>query len=324
MPTWGNILGEIRSTLATNPAALDEIRKKYIKELADYTGRNTIVYFAKWTTNDVPANLISVNDEDMQGFMEAAYGLQGENLDLILHTGGGSGESTEAIVNYLRQKFSNIRVIVPQAAMSAGTMLACSADVIVMGKQSSLGPIDPQFIINTQFGPQAFPAHSIMEQFKRAQDKILDNPKKIASWMPTLQQCGPALLIRCENQIQFGEELIKSWLTKYMFNGDAETASKIATHLSDHANFKTHGKHISVVEAEAIGLKVAKLEDDQILQDKVLSAYHAIMHTFGMTGACKIIANQNGNSYVKLYNVNINVPQVLRPQTIPAPPQGIN
>ncbi|WP_337461520.1 hypothetical protein [Jutongia sp.] len=67
-----------------------------------------------------------------------------KGLDLVLHTPGDSPAAAEAIVNYLRAKFGNdIRVIVPQLAMSAGTMIACSAKQIIMGKQSSLGPIDP-------------------------------------------------------------------------------------------------------------------------------------------------------------------------------------
>ena len=67
-------------------------------------------------------------------------------LDLILHTPGGFPEAAESIVKYLRSKFStNIRVIVPHLSMSAGTMIACAGKEIVMGKHSSLGPIDPQF-----------------------------------------------------------------------------------------------------------------------------------------------------------------------------------
>ena len=67
-----------------------------------------------------------------------------KGLDLVLHTPGDSPAAAEAIVNNLRAKFGkDIRVIVPQLAMSAGTMIACSAKQIIMGKQSSLGPIDP-------------------------------------------------------------------------------------------------------------------------------------------------------------------------------------
>ena len=68
-----------------------------------------------------------------------------KGLDLILHTPGGDTAATESIVDYLHNMFgNNIRAIVPQLAMSAGTMIACSCKEIIMGLQSSLGPIDPQ------------------------------------------------------------------------------------------------------------------------------------------------------------------------------------
>ena len=237
--------------------------------------------------------------------MEAIAGLHGENLDLILHTGGGSAEAADAIVSYLRLKFNNIRIIIPQAAMSAGTMLACSANIIVMGKQSSIGPIDPQFILQTAVGVQAIPAHAILEQFKKAQDDCRDNPKNLNSWLPMLSQYGPALLVRCQDQIDFGKELVGNWLKAYMFvNGPQTCADTIAEYLSNHGNFKTHGKHINIDKAKEIGLKIDSLEDDQDFQDRVLSAFHATMHAFGSTNTAKIVANQNGNCYLKQFNIS--------------------
>jgi ClpP class serine protease len=56
--------------------------------------------------------------------------------------------------------------------MSAATMLACSANRIVMGKHSFLGPIDPQFIIQTELGRASVPAHAIEEQFELAKREI--------------------------------------------------------------------------------------------------------------------------------------------------------
>ena len=37
-----------------------------------------------------------------------------------------------------------MRAFIPQISMSAGTMIAMSCREIIMGEQSSLGPIDPQ------------------------------------------------------------------------------------------------------------------------------------------------------------------------------------
>jgi len=135
MPSWGQILTEITNLIKGGDSyAFDKVRSKYLAELYNYTKRNTIIYASRWTSGDIPPQFVSITDEDIQGFMETIYGLKGDELDLLLHTGGGSAEATDAIVSYLRQKFKHIRVIIPQAAMSAGTMLACAADKIIMGK----------------------------------------------------------------------------------------------------------------------------------------------------------------------------------------------
>ena len=303
MPTWGQLLEEIRSQIqAGDQQAFDTVRNKYLKELSSFTGRDTIIYATRWTSGDAPPNLVSINDEDIHAFMEAISGLKCKDLDLIIHTGGGSAEATDAIVSYLRQKFKHIRIIIPQAAMSAGTMLACSADIIVMGKQSSIGPIDPQFILQTAVGVQSIPAHAILEQFKRAQEDCSTNPKNLNSWLPMLSQYGPALLVRCQDQIDFGKELVGDWLKSYMFKDEGdEIPDKIAEYLSNHGNFKTHGKHINIIKAMEIGLKIEQLQNNQDFQDKVLSAFHATMHSFGSTNTAKIIANQNGNCYIKQF-----------------------
>ncbi len=314
MPTWGQILNEINTKLQQgDQRAFDNVRQHYIKKLSEFTGRNVIVYASKWTSGDAPPNLVSIIDEDLQGFMEAIYGLKGDQLDLLLHTGGGSAEATDAIVSYLRQKFTNVRIIIPQAAMSAGTMLACSADEIIMGKHSFIGPIDPQFILQTSVGIQAVPAHAIIEQFEKAQKEIGDNPKMLNSWLPMLSQYGPALLIQCKNQIEFGQQLVESWLNSFMFKGgNGSDAKRIADYLSFHGNFKTHSKHLNIEFAkEKLGLKVSDLESNQGFQESVLSAFHATMLTLN-TAAVKIICNQNGNAFVKQMPVQIQ--QIQRPK----------
>lgn len=117
-----------------------------------------------------------------------------------------------------------------------------------------------------------------------------------------LSQYGPALLVRCQDQIDFGKELVGDWLKSYMFKDEGdEIPDKIAEYLSNHGNFKTHGKHINIIKAMEIGLKIEQLENNQDFQDKVLSAFHATMHSFGSTNTAKIIANQNGNCYIKQF-----------------------
>jgi ClpP class serine protease len=93
-----------------------------------------------------------------------------KGLDLILHTPGGEMDATEQIVFYLRKVFQNdIRAIVPQIAMSAGTMIALSTKEIWMGLYSNLGPIDPQV--------SGAAAHAILEEFNEIKKAYAEKPR---------------------------------------------------------------------------------------------------------------------------------------------------
>ncbi len=302
MPTWSGILTELKhkEEQGVGPP-FDAVRRKYMAATYKKTGRNTLLYATKWTqAGAIDPELLMITDEYVQGLMEVIHGLKGPNLDLIVHSPGGSPEATEAIVSYLRTKFSDIRVIIPQLAMSAATMLACASNRIVMGKHSFIGPIDPQFILHTQVGVQAIPAQAILDQFELAKSEC-ENPKKLGSWLPILSQYGPALLIQCENALELSQQLVSEWLESYMF-ADTENAdiisSEIAGKLADHKEFKSHGRHINRDKAKKMGLIIEDLEEDQEFQDYILSVFHATTHTFNGTNAVKIIENHNGMAFI--------------------------
>jgi ClpP class serine protease len=137
MPALNKIESDI---LRRKSQAQDDIRREYLKALAAHTGRDTILYASSFSSSKaagIPGALLSVTLEDVQGFMASLHGLTGNKLDRILHSPGGSLEAAEQIVTYLRSKYTEIRAIVPQNAMSAATMLACACDTIVMAKPSA-------------------------------------------------------------------------------------------------------------------------------------------------------------------------------------------
>lgn len=187
--------------------------------------------------------------------------------------------------------------------MSAATMLATAANRIVLGRQSSLGPIDPQFVLGTETGVRAVAAHAILEQFDLAKAECKADPALLPSWLPMLRQYGPALIIQCKLALKLSETLVKTWLTKFMFAGDPagpDRASSIAAHLANHANFMSHARFVSRSDAQALGLVIEELEADQKLQDAVLSVFHAATHTMSATPAVKIKKNHLGKSFIKM------------------------
>lgn len=324
MPTWGEILKELSITgekLKAPP--FDAIRRLYLAKLHEHTRNNIILYATNWTMpkSPVSSDLLSINIGDVQGFMEVINGLKGDKLDIILHSPGGSPEATEAIVNYLRTKFSYVRVIIPHAAMSAATMLACSADEIVMGKHSYIGPIDPQMLVPSRHGIQAIPAHAIVEQFQIAKKDCKEDPSNLGVWLPIIEQYGPALLVQCKNAIELSKALVKTWLKAFMFKKEPDMqkkAGRIALQLAKHTNFLSHGRFISRDQAQTkFSLRITNLEADQQLQDLVLSVYHATTHTFNGTSAVKIIENHTGKAFIRKSD-QILVPI---PMNVPVPPQ---
>ena len=146
MPNWKEVLEEIKALHNSGQKnALDVVRRKYLAKVEEKTGRSVIAYYSGWLQKHNQIDSI-VNDKDKNALMVAVHKLdRTKGLDLMLHTPGGDLAATESIVDYLHSLFvKNIRAIIPQISMSAGTMIALSCKEIMMGRQSNLGPIDPQ------------------------------------------------------------------------------------------------------------------------------------------------------------------------------------
>jgi hypothetical protein len=292
MPSWNDLVAELRET----GSAHDVVRRKYLRRLNALSKRNVILYYSGWLQKPGMSGT-QVNDADKNGFMSVIHGLdRTKGLDLILHTPGGEVSATESLVDYLRSMFgNNIRAIVPQLAMSAGTMIACSCREVLMGKHSSLGPIDPQY-----FG---MPAHGVVEEFKRAYEEIKADHAKIPVWQPIIAKYHPTLIGECEKAIKWASEMTREWLRTGMLHGDPDSTIKaeaIVKELSDHALTLSHSRHLSADKCEAIGLRVVRLEKEQKLQEAFLSVHHACVHTLAATAAIKIIENHNGVASIQL------------------------
>ena len=303
MPTWSGILAELNETTSGNrPPDFDGVRRKHLGALHAHTGRQTILYASGWLQQETaPPSMTSIHEEDILALMEVTAGMPGGDLDLILHSPGGSVEAAESIVSYLRSRFSHIRVIVPHLAMSAATMVACAANEIVLGKHSFLGPTDPQFVLSTPLGVRSVPAQAILNQFDRAQREGAD-AAKLSAWLPMLAQYGPDLLERSEMALQLSKTLVKQWLATYMFRlaDDPEArAEALSGWLANHDNFNSHSRHLSRDQLRAKGMSIAALEDDQEFQDKSLSVFHATTHAFAATQVVKIVESHLGRAFIK-------------------------
>lgn len=298
---WGEQLEELRVT----GGAHDVLRRKYLAELTGITKRNAIVYYSGWLQKpeifEQRPYRFSIHDNDTNGFMAAIHKLdRSKGLDLLLHTPGGDMAATESLGGYLIRMFkTDIRAIIPQLALSGGTMIALACKEIWMGQHSSIGPIDPQF--------GGIPAHGVIEEFEEAMKAIKEDPTRAHVWQPIIAKYRPTLVGECQKAIKWSEQVVKAWLLKGMLKGDTnatQKADKIIEGLGSHALTLSHARHISLHDAAKLGVKVRALEDDSPFRDAVLSVHHACIHTLTATGACKIIENHNGAAYIQNITVS--------------------
>lgn len=274
-----------------------EMRIEKMRDLYNYTHRNVICYISTWLQASTGNPEIMINDNDMNGLMNAISGMddKSKGLDIVLHTPGGGVTATESIVKYLRKIFKmDIRVIVPHMAMSAGTMIACSSKEIIMGKESSLGPIDPQYC--------NAPAQGVLKEFERAINETISSPNKSLIWKEIIQQYRPTFVGECDNVVKMSHELVEGWLSDCMFKRSKsrdESVKKILGELASHDASKVHDRHYDFVKCKELGLKVTPLEKNQDLQDKVLSLYHCyLLSIYRLPNTIKFIESQNGQTFV--------------------------
>lgn len=298
MPNWSEIVEEVKAAGAVH----DVVRRKYLAQLHELTGRNTIIYYSGWLqkNTDAPsvAARMAIDDADKNGFMAAIHQLdRTKGLDLILHTPGGDVAATESLIEYLRSMFgTDMRAIVPQIAMSGGTMMALACDEIIMGEHSSIGPIDPQL------GPWA--AHAIIEEFERARKEIAQQGNAAAAiWQPIIAKYPPTLVGEAQKAIAWSDKLTRESLETGMFRHitarPARTAAitKVIEELGDHALTLSHNRHVGLARARQIGLNVTALEDEAAnpgLQDAVLTVHHVTVQTLADHDPLKIIENHRG------------------------------
>ena len=301
MPSRSDILNSILNEKGTlDFVKLDTQRKNYLQQLSTYTSRNVITYYSGWMSKR-NAEDVSINDKDINAFMDTVYKLdKSKGLDLILHTPGGDIAATEQIINYLHSIFNNdIRDIIPQMAMSAGSLISVSCKEIIMGKQSCLGPFDPQM------GGVA--CQSVIKEFEDAKEDIKNNPQSLGLWQVIVSKYHPTFLLACKQAVLLTNELANKVLKRSVAN--KAVRGKIKKLFNDNSISKLHSRHYSKEKVKKAGLNVIDLESDPKLQDLVLSLHHSYIITLEHSLITKIVENQIGSTYIRALPIPQEVQQ---------------
>jgi hypothetical protein len=136
-----------------------------------------------------------------------------------------------------------------------------------------------------------------------AQLAIKQDPDRLSFWQFVLNKYTPTFVGQCEQAVVMAEEFVRDRLKDNMLLGDPLAAIKaeaIVKGLSDVDDNKSHSRHIHIDKCESLGLVIEKLEDNQEFQEAVLTVHHCFMHSLTVSGAAKMVENQNGAAFIKL------------------------
>lgn len=176
------------------------------------------------------ARYIDIQDSEQ---ILRAIKLTDENvpIDLILHTPGGLVLASEQIANALSRHAGKVTVFVPHYAMSGGTLIALSANEVVMDENAVLGPVDPQL--------GEYPAVSILSVVNQKPPNEVDDHTLILA----------DIARKAIRQVQETVRRIARC------NYTQEAADKLAEELA--SGRWTHDYPITVEEARDLGLNIS-------------------------------------------------------------------
>lgn len=218
-----------------------------------------------------------------------------ENLFVILDTPGGVVETVERIVRVFREHYIEVKFVIPDRAMSAGTVLAMSGDEILMDYHSCLGPIDPQLERDNHL----VPALSYLAQYEHLIEKSMNGALSTAE-LVLLNKLDLAVLHQFKLAHDLTIDLLKLWLTSYKFKDWVQTetrripvtkemkeerAREIARQLSDQERWLTHGRGIDMKTLRhELRLKIDDFGADLNLKRAVWDYFWFLRDHMRMTG----------------------------------------
>ncbi|MFJ5400124.1 MULTISPECIES: SDH family Clp fold serine proteinase [Pectobacterium] len=261
-----------------------------IKQFADehFLGCDVIAYYGGiqfWSKDIYQPKLESIG----RSASERGH----ETLVTLLYTTGGSVEAVEKMVEITRHFYKEVYFVVPDIAMSAGTIWCMSGDRIYMDYSSSLGPIDPQLQLPDG---RWVPALGYLDKSEELIKKSAENKITNAELM-MLNNLDLAQLRRFEQARDLSIDLLKKWLVQYKFRdwsvhqtnpskqGKTVTkrqktnrAQEIAKALSDNGRWHSHSRMIGInTLVKDLKLRIEDYTDNKDMSESVKNLHRVIM-----------------------------------------------
>lgn len=227
-------------------------RQTVIKQIEQITATTLICYVSPNS---------EIHRDDVIGMVDLLHNvIPGTPIDLLLHSPGGNIDAAEKLITLIRKRAGTaaVRVIIPDYAKSAATLIALGANTVVMSDSSELGVIDPQIDMPNANGHlQNLSAQSYLDAFHLHAKNLKENPDDpVARLM--LSKMEPATVRKLERVTKRSRSIAEALLATAMVK-DEDEATRVASELSDTKKWHSHGQMIPHEAASKIGLSVTYL-----------------------------------------------------------------
>ena len=216
-------------------------RQELIRQIQARTKRRLICY--------VSGDGRRIDRDDTMPFADLLYNVSpGEDVEIILHTLGGSVDAAEKLMRLVRSKVSDgeIYIVVPEYAKSAGTLMVLGADCVVMSDTSELGPIDPQRVFYDSHGSGRWqPVQNYLDAYEEHSNKVAEDPNNVASRI-MLGKLDSEVVKLCESEKDRARQSAEYLLRRGMFRlRDGSNVTKTVEQLLDTKLWRSHSQMIS-------------------------------------------------------------------------------
>jgi len=287
-----------------DPSALEVELRHLIERYNVQRDTYLFIYASALTKPNIPD--IAMCKDDYYTFCDMLRGVDSKNIDVFIETPGGDVDAAEEIGNFLHSKFEKVAFVISGEAKSAGTILTLSGNEILMTNTGSLGPIDAQVRIGRS-------SASAYDYVKWVNDKRKEASKvgRLNPFDATMvAQISPGELCGVYHALKYAEDLVIAWLPKYKFANwkitksqntpvteemRVERAKEIAEKLTNHGDWRSHGRSIKIRDLEeSVKLQADKIDDTPVLAEIVYRIHTVVRILFNKTTAYKLFVTKDG------------------------------
>lgn len=222
-----------------------------------------------------------------------------DSINLLLESPGGDGVVAGKIARMCRCFADTFRVLVLNRAKSAATLIALSANQIVMGYCSEIGPIDAQVPFVAGQIPRYISAQTFIDAEEQLRTQYLERKeegKEVQDILTSIAALDPELVEHCRRLMDFSRDLAEHFLRDYMLKDKYPSSQKLAgavrriiNRLSLPLKHQVHSRAIYVEDAKDMGLEVVGLGKESNLWQDMWSYHDRAFVYMGTTGRVKLV-----------------------------------